>query len=314
MICIFEGPQHVFQFVNSPYQALVGPRPLVGLPIAEAMPELAGQPIFGLLDQVYQTGEAFRASEMLVQLDHANAGPQELDKRYYNFIYQARYNLAGATDGILVFAYEVTAQVEARQQQQQLNEALETRVAARTQELQAALRDAEEQREQLRQGQERLQQILGQVPAAIATITGPEHRYSFLNDTFRALAGHRARLGLSTAEVFPELAGQGFIALLDQVYATGQPFVGTEVPIQLPSWTASRSWKRTSNCRWPSSAPSSSLCSPPRCTRPTCSAPINCPWPASSPSPSPPRKWLRCWPTTSPGVPPVTKCKRPETP
>ena len=78
-----------------------------------------------------------------------------------------------------------------------------------------------------------MQQILGQVPAAIATITGPEHRYSFLNDTFRALAGHRARLGLSTAEVFPELAGQGFIALLDQVYATGQPFVGTEVPIQL---------------------------------------------------------------------------------
>lgn len=50
MICIFEGPQHVFQFVNPPYQTLVGPRPLVGLPIAEAMPELAGQPIFGLLD------------------------------------------------------------------------------------------------------------------------------------------------------------------------------------------------------------------------------------------------------------------------
>ena len=98
MICIFDGPEHVFQFVNPPYQALVGPRPLLGLPIAKAMPELAGQPVFDLLDEVYRTGETFRANEMLVQLDHANAHPEALEKRYYNFTYQARHNLAGATD------------------------------------------------------------------------------------------------------------------------------------------------------------------------------------------------------------------------
>lgn len=93
MICLFDGPRHVFQFVNPPYQALVGPRPLVGKPIAEAMPELTGQPIFDLLDQVYQTGETFHANEMLVQLDHDNNRPQGLEERYYNFIYQARYSL-----------------------------------------------------------------------------------------------------------------------------------------------------------------------------------------------------------------------------
>ena len=124
MICVFDGPRHVFQFVNPPYQALVGPRPLLGKPIAEAMPELVGQPIFGLLDEVYRTGETFRAAEMLVQLDHGNEGRRELEKRYYNFIYQARHDQHGAINGIFVFAYDVTPQVLARQQVQELNEEL----------------------------------------------------------------------------------------------------------------------------------------------------------------------------------------------
>jgi signal transduction histidine kinase len=122
LICIFEGPQHVFTLVNPPYQSLVGDRPLLGRPIAEAMPELAGQPIFDLLDEVYRTGKSFHAYEMLVQLDHTNQG--QLGENYYNFVYQATRNLAGEIDGILVFAYEVTAQVNARKKVEALNEEL----------------------------------------------------------------------------------------------------------------------------------------------------------------------------------------------
>ncbi|WP_375436874.1 PAS domain-containing protein [uncultured Hymenobacter sp.] len=268
MICIFEGPQHVFQFVNPPYQALVGDRPLVGKPIAEAMPELAGQPIFGLLDQVFQTGETFYATEMLVQLDHANAGATNLEQRYYNFIYQARHDLAGAIDGVLVFAYEVTAQVFARQQVQalntelananeelqaaneeirlnnedlvgaqrslrELNQELEARVADRTAQLQTALGTAEQQRAQLQEQQIRLRQIMEKVPASLATLAGPTHRYTFFNDEYLALSGGRAKPARTAAEVFPELVAQGIMGLLDQVYATGEPFIGTEKLVQL---------------------------------------------------------------------------------
>jgi signal transduction histidine kinase len=282
MICIFEGPDHRFQLVNGPYQALVGERPLLGQPIAEAMPELAGQPIFELLDRVYRTGEPFLATEMLVQLDHDNSRPAALDERYYNFTYQARRDLQGQIDGILVFAYEVTAQVQARRlvedtaselaelnQQldtsneelaatneellssneefltnntelartqlalRQLNEELEARVAARSREVQAALREAEQQREHLRTQQRLLRQILGQVPAAIATLAGPEHRYSYFNDNYLALTEGRAQLAQPVAVVLPELAQQGFVKLLDQVLATGQPYIGTEAPLLL---------------------------------------------------------------------------------
>src|SRR5690606_37375264 len=68
MICIFEGPQHVFKLVNPTYQQLVGDRALLGKPIAEAMPEMRDQPVISLLDNVYQTGEMYHAHEMMVQL------------------------------------------------------------------------------------------------------------------------------------------------------------------------------------------------------------------------------------------------------
>ena len=215
MICIFDGPEHVFQFVNPPYQALVGPRPLLGLPIAKAMPELAGQPVFDLLDEVYRTGETFRANEMLVQLDHANAHPEALEKRYYNFTYQARHNLAGATDGILVFAYEVTPQVQARQQLQQLNNELETRVAERTREAEAARADAEAQRN-------RLHLLFAQVPTPISVHTGPAHVFEWVHPHTAALLGHRPLLGLSRREALPELP-EAHHAPFDEAYRTGRP-------------------------------------------------------------------------------------------
>ncbi|HET9506094.1 MAG TPA: ATP-binding protein [Hymenobacter sp.] len=75
--------------------------------------------------------------------------------------------------------------------------------------------------------------ILGQVPAAIATLSGPEHRFSFANAQYQQLVGQRAELGRTVAETMPEVGEQGFIDLLDQVYASGQPYVGTEITLML---------------------------------------------------------------------------------
>jgi signal transduction histidine kinase len=217
MICIFDGPGHVFQFVNPPYQALVGARPLLGKPIAEVMPELAGQPIFGLLDQVYQTGETFYAQEMLVQLDHHNEGISELEKRYYNFIYQARRDTAGRIDGILVFAYEVTAQVQARQQVQQLNQELEARVQKRTR--------------QVQQQSQRLARLVQEAPAAIALLDGPELVFELLNEDYQALFPERTLLGRPVLVAIPELADTPLAEVLQHVYRTGKTFEGLEFPI-----------------------------------------------------------------------------------
>ncbi|MFC6225455.1 PAS domain-containing protein [Hymenobacter artigasi] len=270
MICVFDGPQHTFQFVNPAYQALVGNRPLVGLSVAVAMPELVDQPIFDLLDSVYQTGETFRASEMLVQLDHDNEGRQEMEKRYYNFIYQARHDQRGAITGIFVFAYDVTPQVLVRQEVQNLNEELaaineemaatneelrasndefmatntalahseqalyslnqelESRVVARTQESQTARDEAERQRF-------RFQRVFEQAPVAICVFRGPDYVLEIVNPPMARMLG-RAKsqlVGLLFFEAVPEMEEQGLRAILDEVRRTGVAFVAQEQPIRL---------------------------------------------------------------------------------
>ena len=115
----------------------------------------------------------------------------------------------------------------------ELNHELEARVADRTHALSQALAKTEQQRESLRQQQYLLMQVLSQVPASVATLEGPEHRYTFFNTNYQMLAGGRARLGLTVAEVLPELVPQGFIELLNGVFATGTPYVGIELSVLL---------------------------------------------------------------------------------
>jgi two-component system, sensor histidine kinase len=235
MICILEGPEHIFKLVNPPYQKLVGNRALVGKPIAEAMPELAGQPIFNWLDQVYRTGETFFAHETLVQLDHDNSGG-DLGQNYYNFIYQGIRNLAGEIEGILVFAYEVTAQVKSRrqveysnQQIQALNEDLEARVAERTQQVKLAQAATERQRQ-------RLERLFMQAPAAICILNGPDLIYELVNPAYQQLFPNRELLNKPILEALPEIEKNPVYHSFLEVYKTGKTHEerGLLIPIVRP--------------------------------------------------------------------------------
>jgi len=80
---------------------------------------------------------------------------------------------------------------------------------------------------------ERLRMMFEQAPGFIAVLMAPEHRFTLVNSAYMQLIGQREVLGLSVREAVPEVADQGFVKLLDQVYATGQPYVGQRVPIDL---------------------------------------------------------------------------------
>jgi len=81
--------------------------------------------------------------------------------------------------------------------------------------------------------QERLLLLLNQMPGFVAVLNGPQHKYEYVNNAYRAISGPRNFVGHSVREVFPELEGQGFHELLDQVYTTGTRFVARAVPIRL---------------------------------------------------------------------------------
>ena len=75
--------------------------------------------------------------------------------------------------------------------------------------------------------------LLERAPGFIAITAGPDHVFTFANCAYRRLIGNRDPVGRTVAEVLPEIQDQSFIALLDEVYRSGRPFVGHGLPITL---------------------------------------------------------------------------------
>jgi signal transduction histidine kinase len=66
--------------------------------------------------------------------------------------------------------------------------------------------------------------LFEQAPSFMAVLRGPDHIIELANPGYLALVGHRPVLGKAVAEVLPEAAEQGYVAILDQVYLGGQPY------------------------------------------------------------------------------------------
>ncbi|AJP74624.1 hypothetical protein TS85_18185 [Sphingomonas hengshuiensis] len=80
---------------------------------------------------------------------------------------------------------------------------------------------------------ERLRDLFQQAPGAVALLHGPDHVFEIANAAYLELIGRDDVIGKSVAEALPEVREQGFVALLDRVFAEGEAYRGTGVPIQL---------------------------------------------------------------------------------
>ncbi|MBC7868285.1 MAG: PAS domain-containing protein, partial [Gloeobacteraceae cyanobacterium ES-bin-316] len=198
-LAILKGPEHVFEFANPAYRALVGGRNPTGKTLLEALPEIAGQGFIELLDKVYKTGEAFIGKEMPISV---NKDSGNLEQLYLNFTYQAFKNDHGEAEGILVFAYDVTEQISARKN--------------------------------IEASEKRFSNILSQSIMAIGILKGTDMVVTFANDALLDTWGKEKDLiGKPLLEVLPEIQDQGFSELLQQVYRTGVPYYGYETKVIL---------------------------------------------------------------------------------
>ncbi|MBZ4323050.1 PP2C family protein-serine/threonine phosphatase, partial [Streptomyces huiliensis] len=64
--------------------------------------------------------------------------------------------------------------------------------------------------------------VLGQVPALVAVVHGPDHRIAYVNDAYAARFGPRTP-GAPAREALTELEELGLLALMDQVLRSGKP-------------------------------------------------------------------------------------------
>ena len=78
-----------------------------------------------------------------------------------------------------------------------------------------------------------LEQLFQQAPSFMAVLEGPEHIFRLANAAYLKLVGVRELTGRPLREALPEVERQGFIALADRVYRTGEPHIGKAVPLAL---------------------------------------------------------------------------------
>ncbi|MBC9033355.1 PAS domain-containing protein [Sphingomonas sp. JC676] len=105
-IALLHGPNHVFEIANSEYLDLIGGRDVIGKTAAEALPEVVEQGFIDLLDQVYRSGETFRASGMPVLL-HRTPGADP-ETRLLDFVYHPIKDTNRNSTDIFVAASDVT--------------------------------------------------------------------------------------------------------------------------------------------------------------------------------------------------------------
>lgn len=85
----------------------------------------------------------------------------------------------------------------------------------------------------LRAEVDRLTRMFEHAPGLMAMSRGPDHVFELANRAYMELVGQREILGKPVREALPELLNQRFPELLDEVYKSAKPYIGTAVPILL---------------------------------------------------------------------------------
>ncbi len=198
--CVFSGREMKIALANNKMLDLWGrDSTVIGMPIAEALPYLEGQPFFQILDNVYTTGVAYSQSAARAEMEHKG----QLRTVYFNFTYKPLFNEAGEVYSIIDMAFDVTEQVLMQQK-------------------------IEESRRELLNS-------FNDSPVGIAIITGDDLSIKMVNPFYATITGRSQEelINKPLLIAMPELAGQGFDTELFKVMTTGQPFTARDAPVEI---------------------------------------------------------------------------------
>ena len=191
-----------FQYVNPPLLALW----------KKTLPEAQGKNFFEL-DYPHELAEKLQQQ---IQQVIATAQPLRDETPYtgpggggiYEYIFVPVIDRDGNVEAVAGSTRDVTDRKQAERVREQL------------------LREVETERG-------RLADVFQHAPAFMCVLRGPTHIFERSNAGYNQLLGNRKLIGLTVREAVPEVEGQGFLEILDDVYRSGVPFVGTDVLIHL---------------------------------------------------------------------------------
>ena len=235
-------------------------RSIIGLPLAQAVPELVGQPFIDLLKTVLKTGITNTGEGVPALLESGGV----LKTTYYDYEYKALKNDQGESYCILHHATDVTERVlglkaiENEKQllvnlenEQALNEELTAaneKVSAAYEELytineelnnsqqdlyrlNAALEDRVlERTKELASSENNLRYLINDAPVAIGVLNGVELTIESANQYLLNTWGKSSEIiGETVYKAIPEIYESSFFSSLAEVLANGHPYVGNEV-------------------------------------------------------------------------------------
>ncbi len=182
---------------NGDYALLLGQRhpAALGRPFLEVWQDIADESR-PLVDRTY-AGHSTHMDDIELHVRRNGA----IEETHFAFSYTPVRDEAGTVAGLFCVCTETTAQVLAERRRTQENKGLG--------------------------------QLFHQAPGFMCVLRGPDHVFEMANAAYVTFAGRDNLLGRPVREALSEIEAQGFVAMLDDVYATNQPRVGQGVPIQL---------------------------------------------------------------------------------
>jgi PAS domain S-box-containing protein len=193
--CLFWGPDLVAVY-NDGYRVILGEKPeALGEPMRVTWAEVWAD--IEPMAQKALAGESTFIENFRITPDRDGARQDA----WFTFNYGPVFDENGVVVGMLDTVVETTAQVLVERER--------------------------------REEQDRHRYLLQQMPGFVGVLAGPSHVFEYVNDAYREIAGDRDYIGRTVREVFPDLQGQGFFELLDEVYRSGQPMQARNIPLQL---------------------------------------------------------------------------------
>jgi PAS domain S-box-containing protein len=198
-IGLLRGPELIIELGNARIFEVWGKSPsITGMRLAEALPEIKDQDFLQLLENVYKTGVPFTGSGMYARL-HRNG---QLEDVYFDFVYAPLRAEDGQITGIMVMAHEVT------QQHLTLKE--------------------------LEASEAKFRALIDQAPVATCLFVGEDMVIEIANQPMINYWGKdESIVGKPLREALPELVGQPFLAILDEIRATGTAYSSKHAAVEI---------------------------------------------------------------------------------
>ena len=186
-IGFLSGPDMVVQVGNDRIFEVWGKdKSIIGLPLLKALPEIKDQVFLNLLHDVYTTGEPYLGSSMRATLLR-NGKAEDI---YFDFAYTPVRDNSNNITGVMVLATEVTAQVNTLKR--------------------------------LEESESKFRLLIEQAPVATCLFTGVDMIVELANQPMIGYWGKDdSVIGKPLREALPELVGQPFLDILDNIYKTG---------------------------------------------------------------------------------------------